>query len=110
MPEHIERSARDDLTPVTDHATANVRLNRSAQDKLQPVTDHVNRVVRQVRIQRDRRFVALLAVLIIVPPLVTWLVALFAGFWGAVLGWAASAVAVWVGYKAIAEVTTIDRA
>ena len=110
MPEHIERSAQDNLTPVTDHATANVRLQRSAQDNLPPIRDHVNRVVRQVRIRVDRRFLALLAALVLVPPVLTWLVALFAGFVGAVVGWVAGVVAVWVGYKALAEVTTIDRA
>lgn len=82
---------------------------------LPPITDHVTRTVTQIRIEVNRWFFAVMIFLIVVPPVLTGVLALvlppISGLViGVASGWIVGAAGAWIGFKAIGQVRTIDRA
>ena len=113
VPTHNEVRVSDAIGPVIDVVSRSVSNSRVVHETVGPVNDQVHRTVTHIEIKKDWRFLALLAFLILVPPPVAAILGLLGIAWaaaGVVLSWLIAAGTVWVGYRALAKETTVDRA
>jgi hypothetical protein len=87
-----------------------IHHRRIASDTVGPITDTATRVTAQIELKKDWRLLLAVAVISLGPPLLTWLIPALGGFAGVLVGWATAGLGFYVGYKALAKETTIDRA